>query len=230
MVGDFTNPILTPEAAAVVKGRGEEAVRGIDAPTPLNQCFPDGIPFDFAAPKVQLLQRPDKITFIIFDVQFREVRLNQPHPARVTPSWFGDSVGHYEGDTLVIDTIGIKAGPLAMVDMFGTPHTGALHVVERYRLIDEPAAQEAQRRNAKENFLIPPGNISADLDPNYRGKHLQLEFTVEDPGMFTMPWSATVTYGRPLDSGFYEYICAENPHEYYAGRDTAVPTATKPDF
>ena len=62
--------------------------------------------------------------------------MNQPHPAHVTPSWYGDSVGHYEGDTLVIDTVGIKVGPFAMVDMYGTPHTEALHVVERYRLLD----------------------------------------------------------------------------------------------
>jgi len=49
---------------------------------------------------------------------------------------YGDSVGHYEGDTLVIDTVGIKIGPFAMVDMYGTPHTEKLHVVERYRLVD----------------------------------------------------------------------------------------------
>jgi hypothetical protein len=45
--------------------------------------------------------------------------MNQPHPAQVTPSWYGDSVGHYEGDTLVIDTIGVKTGPFAVVDWFG---------------------------------------------------------------------------------------------------------------
>ena len=82
--------------------------------------------------------------------------MNQPHPAQVTPSWYGDSVGHYEGDTLVIDTVGIKIGPFAMVDMYGTPHTEALHVVERYRLLDYEAAKEAAERDAKENFRIPP--------------------------------------------------------------------------
>jgi len=61
----------------------------------------------------------------------------------VTPSWYGDSVGHYEGDTLVIDTVGVKIGPFAMVDMYGTPHSPALHVVERYRLIDYAEAKEA---------------------------------------------------------------------------------------
>jgi hypothetical protein len=65
------------------------------------------------------------------DHEFRYVRMNQPHPAQVTPSWHGDAVGRYEGDTLVIDTVGIKSdGPYAMVDLFGTPYTEKLHVVE----------------------------------------------------------------------------------------------------
>jgi hypothetical protein len=72
--------------------------------------------------------------------------MNQPHPARVTPSWFGDSVGHYEGDALVIDTVGVKIGPFAMVDMYGTPHSPALHVVERCRLLDYEARRK--RRSA----------------------------------------------------------------------------------
>jgi hypothetical protein len=39
------------------------------------------------------------------------------HPAQVTPSWYGDSVGHYEGDTLVVDTVGVKTDrPFAMID------------------------------------------------------------------------------------------------------------------
>src|SRR5258708_2145237 len=80
------------------------------------------------------------------------------HAARVTPSWHGDSVGRYEGDTLMVDTIGIKSDrPFPMVDMYGTPHTEALHVVERYRLIDYEVAKEALERNAKENVYIPPG-------------------------------------------------------------------------
>jgi hypothetical protein len=63
------------------------------------------------------------------------------------------SVGHYEGDTLVIDTVGIKTDrPFAMIDWYGTPYTEALHVVERYRLLDYKAAKEELARNAKENL------------------------------------------------------------------------------
>jgi hypothetical protein len=87
---------------------------------------------------MQMILEADRVTILyVYDHEVRRVRMNAPHPAQVTPSWFGDSVGHYEGDTLVIDTVGIKIGPFAMVDWYGTPHTAALHVVERYRLIDE---------------------------------------------------------------------------------------------
>jgi CheY-like chemotaxis protein len=66
---------------------------------------------------VQLLQRPDSITMLYDeDHEVRRVRMNQPHPAQVTPSWYGDSVGHYESDTLVIDTVGFKIGPFSAVD------------------------------------------------------------------------------------------------------------------
>jgi hypothetical protein len=126
---------------------------------------------------------------------------------------------------LVIDTVGIKVGPFAMVDWYGTPQTEALHVVERYRLIDYEAAKEGLERDRKENFRAQPGN----MDANYRGKYLQLRFTVEDPNVFTTPWSATVTYGRPAVE-WVEAVCAENPNKYGTEEDARVPTADKPDF
>ena len=63
-------------------------------------------------------------------------------------------MGHYEGDTLVIDTVGIKIGPFSALDQYGTPYTDALHVIERYRLIDYDAAKEAQERGGKENLRL----------------------------------------------------------------------------
>jgi len=148
------------------------------------------------------------------------VRMDQPHPAQVTPSWYGDSVGHYEGD---------KTGPLAMVDWFGTPFTHALHVVERYWLIDYAAAREGQIRGLNEHIRLAGGGGDSGLliDPDYKGKGLQLHFTVEDEGVFTMPWSAIVTYRRGL-TFWPEKVCAENLG--YIRRDSAVPRADKPDF
>jgi hypothetical protein len=234
LVGDYTNPILKPSAADVVRKRGEAELSGVGSPTPTNQCWPEPVPYIFWTPTIWMLQQPDNI-IIFHGTQFRQVRLNQPHPTQVAPTWYGDSVGHYEGDTLVIDTVGIKADrPFAMVDMYGTPYTEALHVVERYRLLDYEAAKKELERAAKENFRLPPDSIppAADSDPNYRGKHLQLQFTVEDEGVLTTAWSATITYGRPAvgdrrGTGA-EYVCAENPN--YAGKKPAVPTANQPDF
>jgi len=233
LVGDYTNPILKPEAAEVVKKFGEMSIAHYGFPNPRNQCWPNGLPFILSANGMQMFQHPDSITMIYqTDHQVRHVRMNQPHPAHVTPSWYGDSVGHYDGDTLVIDTVGIKPGPFAMVDWFGTPQTPALHVIERYRLLDYAAAKEGLERASKENALPQPPTV----DLSYRGKHLQLIFTVEDPSVFTTPWSATVTYGRPAPlpqnrvGTWLENVCAENPNKYGTERDARVPTAGKPDF
>ena len=230
LVGDYGNPILKPQAAEVVKKAGEIALSGVTYPTPFNQCWPGGVPYMFIIFAMQMLQQADKVTILYGDHEFRQVRLNQPHPTYVTPSWNGDSVGRYEGDTLVIDTVGVKVGPFAMVDDYGTPHTEALHVVERYRLLEYEAAREYWERDAKANFPVPNPDIG-EVDPDYTGKGLLLQFTVEDEGVFTMPWSATITYRRGL-AGSFEYICAENPHGFFAGKDSAVPVphADKPDF
>src|SRR6266853_2844885 len=141
---------------------------------------------------MQMLQQPNKITFLYFSDQFRQVQMNQQHPAHFTPSWHGDSIGHYETRSLSIPSESKPIAHSAMVVMYGTPHTRALHVVERYRLIDYEVAKEALERNAKENFRFPPGVQPFDFDPKYRGKYLQLEFIVEDEGAFTRPWSASV--------------------------------------
>jgi hypothetical protein len=226
LVGDYTNPILKPEAAAVVKKFGEMSSSYFGFPNPRNQCWPNGLPFVLSSNGLEIFQQGDKITMIYqVDHQVRHVRMNATHPAKVTPSYFGDSVGRYEGDTLVIDTVGIKPGPFAMIDWFGTPQTPALHIVERYRVLDYAAAKDGLDRAAKENALPQPRTI--DLD--YKGKHLQLTFTVEDPAVFTTPWSATVTYGRPLGE-WLENVCAENPYKYGTEKDAQVPTADKPDF
>jgi hypothetical protein len=178
-----------------------------------------------------MLQQPHQITILYDeDNEVRRVPMNQPHPALVSPSRYGDSVTHYEGDTLVIDTVGIKTDrPFGMVDSYGTPYTEALHVVERYRLINYEAGRDAIERGAKENFRFPPTSVWVHPDRDYRGKVLRLEFTVEDEGVFTMPWSASITYRR-ASGGWAEVVCAENIHEYYAGIQTPVPHADKPDF
>ena len=117
LAGDYNNPILKPEMVEAVKKHGELGMAGIGDPNPRNQCWPEGPPFVFTNGPTQLVQQKDKVTILyVYANQVRQVRMNQQHPARVTPSWYGDSVGHYEGDTLVVDTVGIKVGRYSMVD------------------------------------------------------------------------------------------------------------------
>ena len=226
LVGDYNNPILKPEASATVKKFGELSKSYYGFHNPRNQCWPNGLPFVLSSNGMQMFQFAGHITMIYqTDHQIRNVRMNAQHPANVKPSWYGDSIGHYEGDTLVIDTVGIKPGPFAMIDWFGTPQTPALHIVERYRMLDYDQAKEGLDRANKENTLPQPAAV--DLD--YRGKHLQLTFTVEDPNVFTTAWSSTVTYGKPAVD-WAENICAENPNKYGTEEDAQVPTAARADF
>jgi hypothetical protein len=143
----------------------------------------------------------------------RRVRVNDRHPEPLTPSWYGDSVGHYEDDTLVIDTVGVKTDrPYAMIDLFGTPYTKSLHIVERYRLREYEDVKDAIERNKKENWLF-----TGDVFSDHRGKFLQLHLT-------------TLTY-VPGPDVLSEAVCAENLHQYYYDNsDTNAPRAEKPDF
>lgn len=230
LVGDITNPILTPESAQTVRRFGEISHRGIGFPDPNNQCWPEGPPYIYRVLETQILQQGNEILILYsFDHQYRRIRLNQNHPARLTPSWYGDSVGHFDGDTLVVDTVGVKLGRFSMIDRFGTPYSDAMHLVERFRLIDREVANAAMARNERENGRIAPDGGGGDVDPDDTGKALQVTFTVEDPKSFTQPWSATVTYRRNI-APWQERPCAENLHNFGVAPDSQIPVAGKADF
>jgi hypothetical protein len=92
LVGDYTNPILKPAAAEIVKKRGEIPQSGLAFPDPDSMCMYEPVPYIFWNFEIQILQRPDKVTILYnHDHEFREVRMNQPHPAKVVPSAHGDS-------------------------------------------------------------------------------------------------------------------------------------------
>src|SRR5271154_6900986 len=183
-------------------------------PSPHNQCWPEQTPFIFQSEfGMQMIQHKDKITLLyLSDHQVRHVRMYVPHSEHPTPSWQGESVGHYEGDTLVIDTIGQKVGPLSMADKYGTPISAALHVIERYRLIDGAVARDLQRKH--ESTYFGAGSSPAtneygrgDIDPDTTKPGLQVEITVDDPATFTTPWSALVTFRHVLGE-WPEAVCA----------------------
>jgi len=163
------------------------------------------------------------------DDQTRHVRLNASHPRDLKPTPMGDSVGHYEGDTLVVDTVGVRVQPYTMVDRFGTPQSDSMHVVERYRLIDAREAADALERHEKtDGFVLGNGNGAAPVDNSY-ARGLRVEVRVEDPQVFTMPWSANVTYVH-VKRAWAEVVCAENNTDVLHQGFEHVPTAGRPDF
>jgi hypothetical protein len=227
-LGDAASPILKPAAAEAVKKFAELSLTGTVVADLHNTCWPEPPPYVMGLHfGVHILQRKDEVTlFYLLYNTVRHVRLNVPHPENLVPSWQGHSVGWYDGDTLVIDTVGIKEAPLSTIDPFGTPHSKALHVVERYRLIDGETAAEHQKKHGAV-FRVAPPYGRGTIDPDTSKPGLQVEFTVEDAGVFRTPWSGRVTYRR-LVGGWPEAVCAENPH--FSGSDAAMPTAHAVDF
>jgi hypothetical protein len=227
-VGDYANPILKPEASQAVRRYRELSDRGTVVPDLHNTCHPEPPPFVMSLHfGVNIVQQKDEVTlFYLLYNTVRHVRLNSRHPQKVVSSWQGDSIGRYDGNTLVVDTIGIKATPPSTIDAFGTPHSEALHVVERYRLIDGNIAAEEQQKNGAIYRPNPPYGRGT-IDPDTAKKGLQVEFTVEDNTVFTTPWSGRVTYRR-LIGDWPESVCAENPH--FFGSIGSVPSAEKSDF
>jgi hypothetical protein len=226
--GNFNHPNLTPAASQIVKDRGAMLRGGVDYPNPSLNCYPMISPYIFRVQEFQIVQKKDEVVFLFMqDHQVRRARLNAQHPANLKPSWYGDSIAHYEGDTLVVDTVGAKLGPYPNVDMYGSPYSDALHVVERYRLIPYDAAKAAQEKNIRDQGPVATEQ-AASVDENYKGSGLQVEFTVEDKNVFKAPWSASVTMRHA--GGWVENVCAENAFEYYSNKITDIPTAAKPDF
>jgi hypothetical protein len=232
LVGDYNNPILTPAAAAVVKQKGELAIAGKGFPNAQDQCRAIAPPFTFAM-QLGFAMLPSKggnIT-IMYDqnMNVRHIRMNGTHPVNLVPSSMGDSVGHWDGDTLVIDTLGIKTDAFTSVDRFGTPQSEAMHVVERYRLIDGAVAKAQVDKYETSEGTVGGGQRVAGYNPDTGLKGLQLEVTMEDPKVFTAPLTARVTY-RPLITNWQESVCADNPVEHYEGEWIGLPKAARPDF
>jgi hypothetical protein len=134
-IGDVSNPNLKQWARDAMKKDNDEVLGGKIAYTPGQSCHPQGLPaFTLAQGPINIIQTPNKVTIIEESSQMvRHVYLNEQHPADVKPSWLGHSIGWYEGDTLVVDTVGLNTK--TFVDAFRTPHTEKLHVVERWRII-----------------------------------------------------------------------------------------------
>jgi hypothetical protein len=136
-VADLTNPNVKPWAKERMEQANAAVLAGGTGYTARSSCMPAGVPgfMMFVVEPIFFVQSPKEVLMIFQgDMQVRHVYLDVPHSEAPKPSWYGESVGHYEGDTLVIDTVGLNNR--TTIDNFRTPHTDKLHVVERWRLVD----------------------------------------------------------------------------------------------
>jgi hypothetical protein len=136
-VADLSNPNIKPWAKEIMKRENDKALSGGMPFSARASCLPMGVPafIQNVVEPIHFMQTPKEVIMIFSgDAQVRHVYLDVPHSADVTPSWYGESIGHYEDDTLVVDTIGLN--DKTFVDNFRTPHTEKLHVVERFKLVD----------------------------------------------------------------------------------------------
>jgi hypothetical protein len=146
-IGDTSNPNLKPWVRERMRKDNDEVLAGKIAFTARQSCMPAGVPGFFTYPvrPVYFLQTPKQVLIIYSgDEQIRHVYLDQPHSPNSKPSWYGESIGHYEGDTLIVDTIGMN--DKTFVDNFRTPHSEKMHVVERYRMVDGGKMMEVNIR------------------------------------------------------------------------------------
>ncbi len=154
-----------------------QANEGVEDPEA--RCLPTGVPRRDPYPS-KIIQTPNEVV-ILFEGNlhsFRQIFLDRKeHPKDLNPTWWGDSIGHWEGnDTLVVDTVGFNG--LTWLDLAGHPTSDQLHVTERYSRPDY-------------------GTLKWDI-------------TIEDPVMYTRPWSVTEMTPLMTTGDLMEYICTED--------------------
>ena len=146
-VADLDNPNLTPWAKERMKKANDIVLSGGIGYTARSSCMPAGVPdfLMYVVNPVYFVQGPKEVLMIYSgNEEVRHIYLDVPHSENPKPSWYGESVGHYEGGTLVIDTIGLN--DKTTVDNFRTPHSEKLHVTERWTLTEGGKVMEVYVR------------------------------------------------------------------------------------
>ena len=183
-------PPLTPQAQAAQRGRGRGNATTTDGPEDLGlnvRCLqyptagPPMMPGMYNV-DVQFVQT--KQYFVIVNEMIHDARIvpldGRPHGT--IQQWFGDSIGHWEADTLVVDTVGYNEKFWFIRG--GLPHTRFMHLIERFTRTD--------------------------------ANTIEYRFTVDDPTVWTQPWTAAYPMRR-TDLGFFEYACHEGNERSMVG-------------
>lgn len=135
-LADLTNPILKDWVIERMKKPNDDVRAGKVPFIARERCWPTGVPgfevFAHAA-GIYMVQTPKEVLIVQeLDQQVRHIYMNVPHSKNPKPSWYGESVGHYENGELVVDTIGMN--DKSFVDNYRTPHSDQIHVIERFAI------------------------------------------------------------------------------------------------
>ena len=168
---------MRPEAAALLKQRGQS--QGRDVPT--SHCLPGGVPFSTLVAPFKMIQAPMEIVMILEDTNPpRQIYTDgRKLPANPEPMWMGYSTGKWDGDTLVVDSVGFN--DRTWLDAFGHPHSESMHITERFR---------------RTNFGL-----------------MDIEVTIDDPKMYTRPFTVKFPARLLPDTDALESVCAENERD-----------------
>jgi hypothetical protein len=132
-------------------------------------CLPFGLmrSMNVGGYPIQIIQY-DKYLALLFEQNtwFHVVAMDRDHPKNLEPTWFGDSVGKWDGDTLVVDTIGFNGK--TRLDTIGHPHSDAMHLIERFQFtdpdhiayevtVDDPKTYTKPWKNTRTMWRLKPG-------------------------------------------------------------------------
>lgn len=144
-IANLNNSNLKPWLVEALKKSNEEVLAGKLRWTSRANCMPAGVPqfllYAGGAESLYMIQTPKEIVMIHqANNETRHIYMDVPHSAHPQPSWYGESVGYYDGGELVVDTIGFNDRSF-VDDRYSVPHTTQLHVIERFKLTNEGILQ-----------------------------------------------------------------------------------------
>jgi hypothetical protein len=169
-LADLSDPNLKPWVVDYLRKANEELLtKGVRYASRAS-CRPGGVPqflvYAGGFEHMYFIQTPTQVMLIHqANTEVRHIYLNVRHSEHPVPSWYGESIGRYEGDELVVDTIGFNDKTM-VDDNYNVPHTTQLHVVERFKLIDEGKTLQV-------NVTVEdPGAFNAPWSAIVRYRHL----------------------------------------------------------
>jgi hypothetical protein len=215
-IADLTNPILQSWVVEQMKRDNDEVLAGKVPFMARERCYPGGVPeFDIyrrVGPPMLFFVQTAKEVLIIWrgDMQIRHIYMDVPHSEHPAPSWYGESVGHYEGDTLVVDTVGQNTK--TFVDNYRTPHTEQLHVIERFHMTD------AGKSLVVDVHVEDPGAFTMPWNAVQRFAR----------------WDKSRLFAKGdslcAESAAYDYFNTGNYGASHVSELAPIPQAEKPDF